>query len=302
MEVTIPFDVVFEINNRPDAGEISTSIISNKELLTETAAFLCELFPDLEIDSIRISVISISQNSPLREAFAVAIIGLYQGHLGEDVPKIIQDIIGMHVPPEYNSIIGVATAAIIFFGVDLVLRTILEAPARTLANKKYAALRSILAEKLQVDEDAIDRALARLYKAKRGNNLIRSAVRFFRLSKNEPGTGVTIARDIYVEPELISEVPHSDFIHPIQPEEIQIPMQNVTIVLVAQDLDKSKQGWAGIIEGVSDERMRMQVYPTIDTHDIYLKPSIRGDVLVSSRLQPDGSYKPHSFHLVRIIG
>ena len=44
----------------------------------------------------------------------------------------------------------------------------------------------------------------------------------------------------------------------------------------------------------------MEIYPTIDLKKLHGKKSIVGDILLVSKKQPNGDYKPTSFHLIEI--
>jgi hypothetical protein len=44
----------------------------------------------------------------------------------------------------------------------------------------------------------------------------------------------------------------------------------------------------------------MEVYPTIDPGKIFGRRTIRGDIIVVSKRQPNDSYKPIMFHLVNL--
>ncbi|NJO23198.1 MAG: hypothetical protein HC868_09935 [Sphingomonadales bacterium] len=109
-----------------------------------------------------------------------------------------------------------------------------------------------------------------------------------------------VGEDREIVPETIEEVPLASEITESKPEDETEPLMNVTIELHAQDMDRRKLGWAGIIPAISPDRLRMQIYPTIDPNEIYMKASLKGDVILVSRPQPDGSFKPYLFHLVKL--
>jgi hypothetical protein len=77
------------------------------------------------------------------------------------------------------------------------------------------------------------------------------------------------------------------------------PFENVEIELHAQDIDKTKQGWAGVPRGHSNARLRMELYPPITPDELWGKGMIRGDIILVSH-QKDGKVTPHMFHLVRL--
>ena len=77
-------------------------------------------------------------------------------------------------------------------------------------------------------------------------------------------------------------------------------IRDVSIELHAQDLDRTKQGWAGIASDISPKRLRLELEPPIKPEQVYRKSKIRGDVMLILRKHADGSYHPAALHLLDI--
>lgn len=83
-------------------------------------------------------------------------------------------------------------------------------------------------------------------------------------------------------------------------DEVQKAYTNVTVRLRATDIDRNKQGWAGQVEHIYEDRLKMQVYPTVNLKLLHGKKTVIGDIILVSRKQDSGEYKPYMFHLVSL--
>jgi hypothetical protein len=124
-------------------------------------------------------------------------------------------------------------------------------------------------------------------------------LRFFRPSKSQGSVPIKVGERKFGK-EVISEVPSDVTIAEFEDEEPSEEIKNVEIELHAQDIDRSKQGWAGVVPAVSKKRLRMEIYPTIKPEQIYTRPRVRGDVIVVSKRNEDGELEPYMFHLMKL--
>lgn len=99
--------------------------------------------------------------------------------------------------------------------------------------------------------------------------------------------------------EAVREAP-SDFDLSLEDEVEQYALQNVTIEIRALDKDRKKQGWYAVVNDVTEKRLKMQIYPTIDPNSIFGKDTIRGDIIVVNKKNGDGNYQPSMYHLVKL--
>jgi hypothetical protein len=70
--------------------------------------------------------------------------------------------------------------------------------------------------------------------------------------------------------------------------------------LIAHDLERSKQGWAGIVEKLSADRKPLYIFPSVRTEDIFTKNHVRGDIIAIMVKKEDGSLEPSVYHLIRL--
>jgi hypothetical protein len=152
-----------------------------------------------------------------------------------------------------------------------------------------------------LSEERINKILEKRYGKSRLRILIQSSLSFLTPSKHQNNSPILIGERI-IDSELISEVPTEAEIEGADVPEIARQFRDVLVELHAQDVDRSKQGWAAVIPEISPKRLRMEINPPIKPEQIYTKQKIRADVMLVSHKKPDGKYQPHVFHLLDVKG
>jgi len=290
--------VEYDTKGTTPVSLIAKSLLANEALLREVGDLLEGCVPGLSVDKIEVTLRTVSQESPLRELFFVGLVVAFQKDLEEEVPALVEKFTGVHVPDQYDTVVTLLVMILLFYGADYAYRRVVVGAA---PRKIKHMLDGLIADTSKVTgkpETEIRRVLETKYGQGKIRKLAESAVQFFSPAKREKGAGV-IAKPVFVPPDVVEEVPSlAEFDGAA--EEVTKEMPDVEIELHAQDMDRRKLGWAGVIREVSEDRLRMQLYPTIPPEKIYRKDRIRGDVIVVSKQQPDGSHKPYLFHLVRL--
>ncbi|CNJ54010.1 Uncharacterised protein [Yersinia rohdei] len=72
-----------------------------------------------------------------------------------------------------------------------------------------------------------------------------------------------------------------------------VDYKDVDIQIRALDLDNPSKGWAAVVPGIIDRRVKLVLDPSLDAAALAGKMAFRGDITVTSNLNPkDGEYKP----------
>lgn len=299
VDVRIPHEVVYEVPEPTAISNVIASLRATEQIFFEVAPLLERLVPGLEVGGIRVHVESVSQGSPLREIFFTAMFLTYQKDLEHDVPALIEQLTGVHVTGHYDTLVTVLFCLILFYGADYIYKQIIKTAESTHIKAQLDALVREVAAHCHIDEKHVRQELESRFEKKRLGNLISAAVDFFSPSKRQGNAPVSIGRRRFTS-DTVAEFPGEAQIHEFEEEESTQAHEDVEIELHAQDMDRARMGWAGVIPSISDRRMRMQVYPPIQPEQIYTRKKIRGDVIVVSRRAPDGSMEPYMFHLIRL--
>jgi len=224
----------------------------------------------------------------------------FQRDLVEEVPALVEKLTGVPVSDQYDTLVTVLVMLLLFYGADYAYRRITANTSSAKIKGMFDGLVADTARLTNKSEDQVRAVLEEKYGKTKIKRLASAAAKFFSPAKHEKSVRV-IAGPIEVPYDVVEEIPTVGEIEEIKAEETSTPYPNVEIELHAQDMDKRKAGWAGVVPSVSSERMRMHVYPTIQPEEIYLKQRLRGDVIVMAKKQADGSYKPYLFHLVKLV-
>jgi hypothetical protein len=131
--------------------------------------------------------------------------------------------------------------------------------------------------------------------------LARDAVDAIAPAKREPGSSIQLGNGAAVTiPSDVITVSPSDLAQ--DPFESETIYRDVDLQIRAQDLDSASRGWAALIPGLIDRRVRLVLGEGIDVGDLAGRFSIRADVEVLYRM--DGrtkSMRPQQITILEII-
>jgi len=287
----------YEIDGTASLSDIAQSLLSVERITKEVGPVLEGSVRGLSIEKIEISLRELTHASPVKEIFWLSVFVAFQKDLEAEVPTAIEQLTGVPVPDSYDTIVTVITLIIIFYGVDWVLQKIAPTGPSQKIQRMFNGLVDEAASGLGVPREKIIGTLEERYGGNKIRSIAKSAINFWNIAKRNPGSKV-IAGTHEVGPDVISEIPSDLDVASYEAEEISEPFEDVEIELHAQDIDRQKQGWAGVVKSISGDRLRMTLYPTISPEDIYRQDTIRGDIILVSRRQDSGDYLPYMFHLV----
>lgn len=299
MEYSVPHRVVYQTEDPIPVSEVVQSLIANERLLQELKPFLEACVPGLVIEVIRVTVRDISQASPLREILIATMLVTFQQDLAKEVPQLVEKLFGLPVTDQYDSLVTVVFCALVLYGIDFVYKKINKVTeSNKIARQLDGLIRDVAAD-TGVSEDRIRKIIQEKYAKNKLNMLARSALQFFMPSRRHRNAPVLVG-ERKISSDIIAEIPSEAQIEDFQDDEASEILENVEIELHAQDVDRTKTGWAGVVPSISKRRMRMEVYPPVRPQDIYTKERIRGDVIVVSKRKDSGEFEPTVIHLIRV--
>ena len=301
MDIVTPHQIVFETEEPVPISEIVASLLGAEQLFRDVGPLLEASFPGLKVEKINVSVREISQESPLRELFVVGLIATFQKDLEKDVPFVIEQLTGTHIPEQYNSIVALIFCIVAFYGIDFIYSQVNRGAFSKHIREQFEDFTTELSKETGLSEEKISSILQSRYGKSRISVLAHSALGFFSPSKRNRNVPVVIDGH-RIGSEIISDIPSDVQIDSADVPETVKPFEDVQIDLHAQDIDHSKQGWAAVVPKIGSKRLRMEIYPTIRPEEIYTKKRLRGNIMLVSRKKPDGSYQPSRFHLLKITG
>ncbi|MGE0022237.1 MAG: hypothetical protein AB7S70_01230 [Hyphomicrobium sp.] len=296
MEIVVPHRVEYEVKDLVSVQELIGTLQANQTLAEELGPLLEGMIVGLTVQRVQLQVRDISHGS-LREYFFLALILAFQDDLKGGVPPMVEALLGVQFPDHYDGIITAATLLLVFYGSEYLLKRTDRAVASLNLQEQISGLVTELSSATGMSEEAIRQNLEKQFaKPTRLRALGRAAAGFFRPSRNQRNDPIVVG-DKRIESKVVAEIPVDA---PLEDEDMYTPVPGVRIEIHAKDRDKGNVGWAGVVPSLSDKRLRMQLYPTVDRETLWDKELVWGDVLVVYK--PDGDQmRPSMFYLVRVL-
>jgi len=300
MRVDLPFSVEYGTPDAVPINEVIDSLVSIRGLIEEGGASLPHFVDGLEIEQVQVFVRSISQESPLRELLAVTLFVTFQKNLEKEVPEMIQNLTGLHVPEQFHTIVTLAVVVALFYGAGYVKDVIAATHVNSKVKRQLSLLVSELSSLTGKEEQEIRKFLDDRYKVKgRLETLAGLAVAFFRPSKSQRNAPVMVdGRKI--ESDIVEDVPAEYAYEEALATEVSREFRGVELELHAQDRDRDQTGWAAVPKGITDKRLRMRLVDGVSTDQLWGKNHVRGDIVVKYKRTGVDSV-PTEIHLSRIV-
>ncbi len=301
MQATFNHFVEYEIEESPSVAEIIASLEANDALLRQAGLVLERCIPGLEIQQATVAIRRISQESPLSEYFAFALVMTFQEELKREVPRLLENIIGKTIPPEYDTLVTVLVMLIAIYGISAVFKKLFPGKEPKHLQEEYGRLINVAGNYVHLDPQNVDEAVRAVVDGPHRRQAETASRRFFAPVRGRKNRGIRGPGNAQISEEAVAEVP-ADLPLPDEEESKTETAfhQDVKVVLHAADKDRGAYGWAGHIPGVVDNRVRMQIDKGIKPERLFGRRSIRGDVLVSYDVEPDGELVPREFLLLAI--
>ncbi len=286
MDALLPHQVRYDVDGHIPVSVIAESLVANGKLAREAAFLLEALIPGMVIERAEVSVRRISHESPLQQAFVVAVVAAFQEDVARDVPVIFTDITGLEVPARYHAILTVIVLMIAAYGISKAIERLFPARKTDKIEENFKSLTVVAGDLIQVPPAQIEATIRGRLADKKQNKLGATII----------GGGSEISSP------ALAQIPNFSTAESIAAGEVIDTKfeNNQRIVIHAMDRDRGKLGWAGHIPDLFDERVPMKLDKSIDPESLFTKTEITGDVLIVYDVDDDGAKTPSEFHLLRI--
>lgn len=208
-EIRLPLQITYETEGVTPVADVIAALHAANEVSKEVVAILPSFIEGLKIEASSLNVRSLTQESPLREYFLLALIVAFQDDLKEEVPPVLEDLFKVQIDDKYDTIVTVIFMIVVFYGVGLAIDAIRKTFSDSLPRAKLDELIQILA--LEFGRPASEvRAIidARFEKPANTRRLISSARDFFLPSQKSKNAPIRFDRDV-IPREMIREIPYA---------------------------------------------------------------------------------------------
>ncbi|MCF8709239.1 hypothetical protein [Rhizorhapis sp. SPR117] len=301
MQHDTEFSVRYLTDGPVPIRDIIESLRGIETLLQEASRFLPSVVDGLEVQRIELKVREIAQESPLRELICASIFFGFQAQLEDEVPNLITDATGFVVPDRFDTVVTVLALILVFYGAGAIKDLVFGSGPDGAAEKQLKGLIEELAFETGKSPKNIKDALEKRYGDKvLWKRLASATSRFFMPSKRQENAPMEV-NNHYFNQETIKDIPaeylvdHEADNHPAR------NFPNALLEIHAQDKDHSGRGWAAIVEGISDKRIRLKLMDEVSSSEIWGHDRVRGNItIVYDRIGTE--MVPKEVHLHDVTG
>jgi len=280
MRVDTDFMVRYRVDEPVPIKDIIESLQGIEVVLRETALFLPRILPGLQVEHTEIKVRQIAQESPLRELFVLSLFLAFQKDLEAEVPPMIESLIHHQIPHSMDTMVTLLALIIVFYGVGAIKDLVVGGADDGPSQRKLAALITEVAQISGTSEKIIRDKLNERYGDKTAwKKLTNATARFFRVSKRQDSAALDV-NDRAIEQDVVRDIPADYLFDDAKSDEASRTYYDVNLELHAQDKDHKGQGWAAIIPGITENRVKLKLMPDIEAGDLWGLDHVRGDVTV----------------------
>lgn len=299
LKFDLPFSIEYLTEGTTPVPEVASALLATNALTKEAVSLLPSLIDGLQVNECSLNVRTLSQESPLKEIFLISLLFVYQEELGNEVPVIIEDLFGVKVSDNYDTIVSMIFAAVVFYGASLAIDSVKKTFTQSQPRKKYEELIKVLAIELDKPEDEIQSIVeARFAKPSTVRKLTSSAKKLFLPSQRDRNAPTVFDRD-QISSNLIREIPYPGDSDTTVDFDRYKPFPNVTLEIHAQDKDRAATGWAAIASSISEKRLKMKLLEPVTPEEIWGENEITADIILVSKLTSQG-YTPSEIQVSKV--
>ncbi|MFZ1469019.1 MAG: hypothetical protein WAT09_08565 [Paracoccaceae bacterium] len=299
VEVNVPFSVSYQTVGLTPISDVIDALKATDALMQEAVSLLPSLIHGLRVEGSSLNVRRISQESPLKEIFGVALFLAFQDDLEAEVPPLLEDILNISISDRYDTIVTVVFLMVVFYGASFAKDAALKMVSDHKVGQKLDEMVWIVSQQTG-KADAEIRAIldSKFGKHSSVKKWVSNALTFFVPSKKAENAPVMVDRD-ELSRDLVRDVPSPVPAERVADYDRYQAMSGVEIEIHAMDKDKSATGWAAVVPSVSDRRLKMKVVDPLSPSDLFGQSSVVGDIVVISKLTADG-FVPNEIHLTAL--
>ncbi len=299
-EIRLPLSIIYETEGVTPVSDIIAALQAANEISKDVVSLLPSFIEGLKIDASSLNVRSLTQESPLREYFVLALVVAFQSDLKAEVPPMLEDLFNVHISENYDSLATVIFMIVLFYGSSLAVDAIKKAFTKSLPRAKLDELIELLAvETGRTASDIRSIVESRFEKPAATSRLLGYVGQFFLPSQKARNAPISFDRDT-VPSETIREIPYSGSGEEEKQDFSRYkPYAGIDLYLHAQDRDKSATGWAAVASAISPERIKVRVLDPVKPSDLWQHDHVKADVVVVEKLTANG-YRPVEIQITAI--
>lgn len=300
MEISLQHSLTYSTEGDIPVSVVAKNLLANERLIQESIRILGDCFTGVQIQKISVKVAHLSNNSPLKEVFAIALFLTYQEDLEKEIPLLIYKAFEYEIPIHMETIVTVLALMTAIYIVDKTIERLLPGKETKRLKETYEEKLLELSKMTNLNKEDLERSLQQRVNEGRLKSLAKKALDFFAPAKGEARAEILVQDEVAVPRDVIDEIP-SEIDLAAQDSRNAFPVDDVEIEIHRSDIDYKKSGWVAVIDEVSDKRKKLVLPPDIAPETLFGRKTIRGNILVIEELTQDGEYVIKEFQLIEII-
>ncbi len=278
MEASLNHFVQYDLDGDSSISAIAESLVANEKLVKEAVLLLEALIPGLLIERATVSVRRVVQESPLKEAFVVALVAAFQPKLERDVPKIITDLTGIVVPDHYHTVLSLLVMIIAIYGISKTIDMLFPSRGKKALDGDYHNLTLVAGDLIQTAPAQIDTAVRARYGGKKVSQVSSLVRGFFAPTAGKENARILAPNGSFISSPALMEIPQFAIPQTVEDAEKTDTQfeNNKRIVIHAMDRDRGKIGWAAHIPSLFEDRVPMKLDKTINPESAVHKATNHG--------------------------
>lgn len=302
MQITLPHQISYDFDGKATVEEIAKSLVANERLTRDAIAIFAGCFPGLVVEDTKIQFVSVSQESPLKEILAAAVILAFQEDLEQEVPDLIQKMIGLNIPDQYDTLVTVFVMIAAIYGASYLHNRFSRKDTNSAKAlpREYDRLIKVAGDYIHVPEAVVKESVDRHLGKGRRQVVAKAARDFFAPAQRHNARSINSGGSLHIPKDAIDEVPTDVDIESFEPEQDSYLLENAEVVFQAHDINRQKKGWAAIVPQVSRNRKPLHIDPSVDIEGLFTKRKVLANVIVFAKQTEKEDYEPQLYYLQSI--
>jgi hypothetical protein len=300
MKIEVPFTVTYDSKRVVPLDDVIDSLVAIRAMLNEATDLLPDFDSSVSLDGFYVSVNSVTQHSPLREIFLVALFVAFQDDIESAVGEAYNAMSGQELAAHYETLLSLVAMIVIYYGVglakDVITRSVADGPSK----KALYALAQDVSEMTGKPADQILKNLQGRYeKEGRRSGLIKSVTKFFVPSKRDNNSPIKVGKRT-IPTEILLEAPEAHLLENAMEERQSRDQNDVRLEIHAMDKDRSRSGWAATADGISSRRLPLKLFDGVEPSQIWGRDFLRANI--TTIYQWDGiDFQPREIHIRSVV-
>ncbi|MBA3034022.1 MAG: hypothetical protein KKF85_13540 [Gammaproteobacteria bacterium] len=298
MEISYLHSLEYSTKGDVPVSVVAKNLLANERLIHESVRVLGDCIDGLQVQKITVKVAHVSNTSPLKEVFALALFVTYQKDLEKEVPTILQQVFGYQAPNGMEALVTVTVLLVAMYIINTAVERLFPGKEVKRLKEEYEIKLLELARMTGIDASTIEANLKKRLSEGKLKSLIKKAYEFFSPAKAETDAEILVKGEVAVPRDAIDEIPTEIEIAQTEAKNVY-ELSDVEIDIHRSDIDYAQSGWIAVIDEVSDKRKKLVLSPDLAPADLFGVKKIRGDVLVIEEMSDEGEYVIKEFHLMK---